>query len=62
MADQTPETELAALLRQAGHDLPAATVAEIVPAHALLRRMLARLGTVPAEAEPATIFQPESRR
>jgi hypothetical protein len=60
MADAT--TELATLLRRAGYDLPDAARAEMAPGHALMRAMLARLGTVPTEAEPATIFRPETTR
>jgi hypothetical protein len=55
----TPEPEIAALLRQAGFDLPPATLAELATAHPLLRRMLARLAEVPPEAEAAVLFRPD---
>jgi hypothetical protein len=49
---------LAALLRRAGHDLPADTVADLAQGHALLEAMVALLPAQPPSAEPATVFRP----
>ena len=58
MPETPPEPKIAALLRRAGYDLPSALVADFDHGHMLLRAMLARLGKVAPEAEPATIFRP----
>lgn len=60
--DTAGEPEITTVLRRAGYDLPAELTADLAHGHALLVRMLARLGTVPAEAEPATMFQPGAPR
>lgn len=62
MPESPPETEIAALLRRAGYDLPPVQISGIDQGHALLRAMLARLGRVTPEAEPATIFRPVAPR
>jgi hypothetical protein len=62
MTDPTPEAELAALLRRAGYDLPPALLPDLAQGHALLATMLSRLGSVPADAEPATAFRPQAPR
>jgi len=59
---ETPTDPLAAILRRAGFELPAETIAELAPGHALLQRMLTRLGTTAAEAEPATTFRADRGR
>jgi hypothetical protein len=53
-----PAPPLDALLRRAGHALPAETVAELAPGHALLEAMLALLPAQPPAAEPAVVFRP----
>jgi hypothetical protein len=62
MPEPTPEPPIAALLRQAGYDLPPATIAELAQPHALLQAMLARLGGIAPDAEPATTFRPDAQR
>jgi hypothetical protein len=58
----TPPEPLAATLRRAGFDLPDEAVADLARGHDLLLAMLQRLGATGAEAEPATIFRPETAR
>jgi hypothetical protein len=58
MSDADPVPALAALLREAGHDLPPSRLAGLDHGHALLRAALARLGWPEPAAEPATIFRP----
>ena len=62
MPETPPEPEIAALLRRAGYDLPPAMLADLDHGHTLLRAMVARLGSVAPEAEPATIFRPVAPR
>jgi len=62
MTEPPHEPEIAALLRRAGYDRPPAATADLGEGHALLRRMIARLGAVAPEAEPATIFRPGAPR
>ncbi|WP_270934181.1 hypothetical protein [Falsiroseomonas oryzae] len=62
MPDAKPEPPIATLLRQAGYDLPAATLADLDRAHGLLQAMLARLPGTAAEAELATVFHPDAAR
>jgi hypothetical protein len=59
MPDATAEPPIAAILRRAGYRIPAEHLADLAYGHRLLEAMLARLGTVPADAEPATIFRPD---
>jgi hypothetical protein len=59
MPDATAEPPIAAILRRAGYRIPAEHLADLAHGHRLLEAMLARLGTVPADAEPATIFRPD---
>ncbi|WP_237212880.1 hypothetical protein [Falsiroseomonas oryziterrae] len=61
MPDQ-PQPPVAEILRRAGYDLPAGTLADLGHAHALLQTMLARLAPPAPEAEPATVFRPEAPR
>lgn len=49
---------VAAPLRLAGYDLPDETLARLDQGHALLQAMLAHLGHLPPEAEPAPVFRP----
>jgi hypothetical protein len=58
MTEAEPIPPLAALLRRAGHDLPAETVADLAQGHALLDAMVALLPPQPPAAEPATVFRP----
>lgn len=62
MTEVPPVPPLDALLRRAGHDLPAETVAELAPGHALLAAMLALLPAQPPTAEPAAVFRPVAAR
>ena len=62
MTDATPEPPVAAILRRAGYDLPAAALADLGHGYRLLEAMLARLGTTAPEAEPATTFRPDRAR
>lgn len=57
MPDPLPPPALAALLRQAGHDLPPEAVANLAEGHALLVAMLALLPAPPPAAEAATFFR-----
>jgi hypothetical protein len=54
-----PEPPVATALRLAGHDLPPETLASLDRGHALLQAMLARLGAIAPEGEPATTFAPD---
>jgi hypothetical protein len=58
MTATAPEAPLAEMLRRAGHDLPAEVVADLLPGHALLQAMLARLPSQAPPDEPATVFRP----
>jgi hypothetical protein len=62
MPDPAPEPPIAALLRAAGYDPPAATLADLDHAHALLLAMLARSAGVPPDAESAITFRPDAAR
>jgi hypothetical protein len=57
------ETELAAILKRAGLDLPPAEVRAILPGAAIVEAMIQRVRQpLPREAEPAVIFEAESGR
>jgi hypothetical protein len=62
MRDENPQPQLDARLRAAGHDLPAAALADLAQGDALLRAMLARLAPPEPAAEPATTFRPGACR
>ena len=62
MPENPREAEIADLLRRAGYDLPPSMLPDLAHAHGLLGRMIARLGQVAPEAEPATIFRPVAPR
>ena len=59
MPDAPPEPRIAVILRDAGYRLPAEILADVAHGHRLLEAMLARLGSVSVEAEPATTFRPD---
>lgn len=60
MPDIPSEPPIAAALRRAGHDLPPDAMAGLAHGGRLLAAMLARLPAQPPEAEPATVFRPET--
>jgi hypothetical protein len=62
MDDANKEAAVAAALRAAGYDLPPDIVADVARGHRLLVTALARIAPPPADAEPATIFRPETPR
>ena len=62
MADTPSEPPIAAVLRRAGYDLPSDALPGLAHGERLLAALLARLPTQPPEAEPATVFHPETAR
>jgi hypothetical protein len=55
------ETEMAALLRQAGYQAPPEAVAQLAALLPDVRALLARLRPASPLLEPATVFRPDAQ-